>query len=74
MATFWHNVPQSVSAPAATPNFGLGAVGRVFAWIGERRAEIAVRRELSRLDDRDLHDLGISSYDFDAIAHGTFRR
>ena len=74
MATFWHNVPQTVSAPVSTPSFGLGKVARVLAWIGERRAELETRRELARLDDRDLQDMGITSYDFDAIARGSFRR
>ncbi len=74
MATFWHNVPQTASTPVSAPSMGFGKLFRALTWIGERRAEIATRRELARLDERDLHDMGITSYDFDAIARGTYRR
>lgn len=74
MATFWHNVPHTASTPVSTSSVGLGIVNRVVAWFRNLREEMAVRDELARLDDRDLHDLGISTSDFESIAHGTYRR
>jgi uncharacterized protein YjiS (DUF1127 family) len=74
MATFWHNVPHTAAAPVGVPSVNFGLIGRVVAWIGERRARAETLRELARLDERDLHDLGISAYDFNNIASGTFRR
>jgi uncharacterized protein YjiS (DUF1127 family) len=74
MATFWHNVQHSVSTPVSTPSVGLGIVNRVIGWFRNLQQEMAVRDELAQLDARDLHDLGISTSDFDAIAHGTYRR
>jgi uncharacterized protein YjiS (DUF1127 family) len=75
MATFWNSVPHTAAIEQPKlPSLGLGLVGRVFAFIGERRAQMETMRELSRLDERDLHDLSISSYDFNDIARGSFRR
>jgi uncharacterized protein YjiS (DUF1127 family) len=72
MATFL-NTTVHHAAPS-TPSRVMERIGRAFAWIGERRAAIATRRELEMMDARDLHDLRISPYDFDAIANGTYRR
>ena len=72
MATFWQGVTHT-----ETPSISFGwmaRVGRVLTWIGERRAREATLRELQRMDDRDLHDLRISAYDFNEIANGTFKR
>lgn len=72
MATFWHGVTH-----AETPSISLGwlaRIGHVAAWIGERRARQATLRELRSMDERDLHDLEISPYDFNEIANGTFKR
>lgn len=66
--TSFHHAAPSTLSPV------LDRIGRAFAWIGQRRAEIATRRELEMMDARDLHDLRISPYDFDAIAKGTYRR
>jgi len=74
MATFWHNASHTVSTPVSAPSFGLGMVNRVISWFRNLQEEMAVRDELAHLDERDLHDLGITTSDFDAIAHGTYRR
>ncbi len=74
MATFWNSVPHTATDAVKLPSLGLGLVGRIFAFIGERRAQMETMRELSRLDERDLHDLSISTYDFNDIASGKFRR
>eukprot|EP01037_Dinobryon_pediforme_P013521 gene13519-13640_t len=86
MATFWQGVTHaetpSISFDRSGKSFGrsaksfgwLARIGHVFAWIGERRARTATLRELQHMDERDLHDLGISPYDFNEIANGTFKR
>ena len=74
MATFWTNVPHTASTPVSTQSVGLGIVNRVIGWFRNLHEEMTVRDELAQLDERDLHDLGISTSDFDAIAHGTYRR
>jgi uncharacterized protein YjiS (DUF1127 family) len=72
MATFWQGVTH---AESPSISFGwLAKIGHVFTWIGERRAREATMRELQRMDERDLHDLRISPYDFNEIANGTFKR
>jgi len=47
---------------------------RFAAWRAERRRRAHLALELSRLDARDLADLGISRADFPAIIRGTYRR
>ncbi len=47
---------------------------RFAAWRRERQRRVELARELSRLDQRDLVDLGISRADFPAIIRGTYRR
>lgn len=72
MATFWQGETQ-----AETPAISFGwmaRLGRVLAWIGEHRARQATIRELQSMDERDLHDLSISRYDFNEIARGTYKR
>jgi uncharacterized protein YjiS (DUF1127 family) len=69
MATLAHS-------PSLTrPSTGLR---RLLARLAEafkaRRATSAALRDLHRMETRDLHDLGITTYDFDAIARGQFRR
>ncbi len=61
------------AAPAKMPEV-FTRVGRVLAWIGERRAQVATMRELQMMDERDMRDLRISPYDFDSISNGKFRR
>ncbi|WP_366657040.1 hypothetical protein [Fodinicurvata sp. EGI_FJ10296] len=40
----------------------------------QRRAYDAVMSELQRLDDKEMHGLGISRADFHDIASGNFKR
>lgn len=47
---------------------------RFAAWRAERRRRARLALELSRLDARDLADLGISRADFPAIIRGTYCR
>ena len=51
-----------------------GLAARFETWLEARRARETILRELRALDARDLKDLQISRYDFDAIAEGRFRR
>jgi len=51
-----------------------GFATRFERWLEARRSREAILRELRTLDARDLKDLQISHYDFDAIAEGRFRR
>lgn len=72
MATFWQGVTH-----AETPSTSfrwMARIGRVLSWIGEHRAQQATLRELQSMDERDLHDLNISPYDFNEIADGTYKR
>lgn len=73
MATFWNSTIATDAKPRTSSRLAQGFV-RVATWIGERRARTQVLRELERMDERDLHDLRISPYDFNEIANGTFRR
>ena len=47
---------------------------RILAWREGRRERMRVLREMSRLEDRDLRDLGLSRFDIEAIASGRFKR
>jgi uncharacterized protein YjiS (DUF1127 family) len=47
---------------------------RLRAWHAQRRAYAKTMHDLLQADSRELRDLGISRYDFDAIARGTYRR
>ena len=72
MATFWQGVTH---AKTSTISFRwMTRVGQVIAWVGERRARTAILRELQSMDERGLHDLSISPYDFNEIANGTYKR
>jgi len=51
-----------------------GIATRVERWLETRRERDQILNELRALDARDLKDLQISHYDFDAIAEGRFRR
>lgn len=72
MATFWHGVTTD-AAPAITLRVR-DRLNSAFAWFAERRARAQALRELQAMDERDLHDLRISPYDFNEIARGTYRR
>ncbi len=72
MATVIQGIP-ALHTPQIRTGFRLiGAA--VAAFFAERARRAAILRELNRLDDRDLRDLGLSSYDFKAIANGSFQR
>ena len=72
MATVIQGIP-ALNTPQI--HHGFRTLGRAFlAWRAERARQAAILRELNRLDDRDLRDLGLSSYDFKAIANGTVQR
>ena len=59
----------------ALRHHGVRTLGRaVMAWRAARARRAAVLRALNRLDERDLRDLGLGSYDFKAIANGTVQR
>ena len=67
------------SVTSRAPSFGIAlrglrALDRIATGIADHRRRGAVLRELNNCDDRDLRDLGISRYDFKAIADGSFRR
>jgi uncharacterized protein YjiS (DUF1127 family) len=74
MATFWHNVPQTVSTPVSTPSAEHGFLNRIAGWFRALREDMELRDELASLSERDLHDLGITPADFDSIARGTYQR
>ncbi len=51
-----------------------GWLARFRAWRARRRVYTETIDALTQFDARDLRDLGISRYDFEAIARGTYRR
>ncbi len=72
MATITHGVPGAGS-------LDLGgrlrhAAERFLAWRAQRREQARIITELNKFEDRDLRDLGLSRYDFMAIASGNFKR
>ncbi len=63
------------SATISHPRTGLGRLISVYlTWRAERRDYVQTMRDLHRMESRDLQDLGITPYDFDAIAHSAFKR
>ena len=72
MATVIQGVPALLHPHIRNSFRALGS--SVVAWLAERRQRAAIRRRLELLDPRDLRDLGISRYDFDAIARGEVTR
>jgi uncharacterized protein YjiS (DUF1127 family) len=62
----------------ARPNASIGSLGRVLTWLknalAEHRRRAKIINELSQCSDRELADMGISRYDFAAIARGTYQR
>lgn len=51
-----------------------GLLARLKAYRNARRNRTLLLEQLAGADDRELRDLNISRYDFEAIAKGTFRR
>jgi uncharacterized protein YjiS (DUF1127 family) len=47
---------------------------RIARWNQNRREAARVMQELVTADPRDLRDMGITAYDFHAIARGAFKR
>lgn len=51
-----------------------GLIRRFVAWVKSYSARQQAFADLAELDSRDLADLGISRYDFSAIATNQFTR
>jgi len=61
--------------PATPMGVRMGRVVAWFdAWLLRRRERAELIRTLRMMNDRDLHDLGISRADFPAIVEGVYRR
>ena len=76
MATLIHHPGESLHRPGIA---GLGGylrerLARFNVYRRERRNQALILGQLAQADDRELRDLGINRYDFDAIAKGTYRR
>lgn len=72
MATLTHDT-HSISL--AHPLAALREMGARFqAWRAARADYADAMHALAQIDGRDLRDLGISQYDFEAIARGNYRR
>jgi uncharacterized protein YjiS (DUF1127 family) len=78
MRDFAQNDAALLVRPAAqNPTFA-DAVKRVWAWLSAPvhaffQREL-VMRELTSLDERSLHDIGLTRSDLPAVAHGMYRR
>lgn len=65
----------SPSLSAARPQgASRSLLARFQAWRAARREYAEAMHALSQIDDRDLRDLGISSFNFEAIARGEYQR
>jgi uncharacterized protein YjiS (DUF1127 family) len=76
MATLIHQLSESLHLPAAG-GLGLrvrGLLSRLDAYRRERRNQRMILDQLVNADDRELRDLNINRYDFEAIAKGQYRR
>ena len=69
MATLARQGTESVAAPDRP-----GLLSQIGSWLRERRNRAQILSHLQVADDRELRDLNINRYDFDAIARGTYRR
>ena len=69
MATVLHRAPTLNLLARA-----IHAIDRVATGLADHRHRAAVLRDLQGCDERDLRDLAISRYDFEAIANGTYKR
>ena len=66
----------SVLQSCARPAERLSLLDRLYRFYDDRRARHRAIRQLSRLDDRDLRDIGIDRHDIDVIVDreiGRFR-
>jgi uncharacterized protein YjiS (DUF1127 family) len=72
MATLTHDTHSiSLNHPLAALR---QVAARFQAWRAARAEYAEAMHSLAQIDNRDLHDLGISQYDFEAIARGDYRR
>jgi len=72
MTTLTHSSPNAcITEPHGVSS---GWLARFRAWRIRRRTHAETMEVLRQLDSRDLRDLGINIYDFDAIARGSYRR
>lgn len=76
MATLIDQLSESLHLPAVT-----GFRARLPGWLvrfnayrQKRRDQALILHHLAQAEDRELRDLNISRYDFEAIAKGKFRR
>ena len=72
MATIAHGVTNS--ARLGLSDRIVRAFVAFVAWRHKRAERARILRELAEFDPRDLQDLGISQYDFKAIAEGRMSR
>ena len=76
MATLIHHLSESLHVPSAS-SVGLlvrNGLARFSAYRKDRRNQALILAHLTSADDRELRDLNINRYDFEAIAKGEFRR
>ena len=76
MTTLIDHVSQTLHLPRVSGIFTLvrDGLARFSAYRRERSNQALILAHLGAADDRELHDLNISRYDFEAIAKGKFRR
>lgn len=72
MATVISGVQNSSGLHLGARLQALGA--RIAAYCAHRKKRARVMNDLQLCDHRELRDMNISRYDFDAIANGTFKR
>ncbi len=76
MATLIHHLSENLHFPGVS---GIGTpvrgwLARFNAYRRERRNQAQILAHLASAEDRELRDLNINRYDFEAIAKGEFRR
>ena len=76
MATLIHHLSESLHVPSVSSIGSLVRNGlvRFSDYRKERRNQAQILAHLASADDRELRDLNIKRYDFEAIAKGEFRR
>ena len=76
MATLIHHLSESLHVPSVSSIGSLVRNGlvRFSDYRKERRTQAQILAHLASADDRELRDLNINRYDFEAIAKGEFQR
>ena len=76
MATLIHHLSESLHVPgvASVGTLVRNGLARFNAYRRERHNQSQILAHLASADDRELRDLSINRYDFEAIAKGEFRR